>query len=57
MVWKFKCATLSGELLAKCNAGCLLAMQMTGIGIYNFIELVVRIQDKIFKIVDNKDQL
>ena len=41
-ITKFKCATLSeAKLLARCNAkDVLLAMQMTGIGIYKFIELV-----------------
>ena len=56
-IGKFKCATLSeAELLAKCNAkDVLLAMQMTGIGIYNFIELVSKYPERKFStIVDNK---
>ena len=59
-IGKFKCATLSeAELLAKCNAkDVLLAMQMTGIGIYNFIELVTKYpKTKFSTIVDNKGSI
>ena len=59
-IGKFKCATLSeAELLAKCNAkDVLFAMQMTGVGIYNFIELVNKYPNTKFStIVDNKGSI
>jgi D-serine deaminase-like pyridoxal phosphate-dependent protein len=59
-ITKFKCATLSeAELLAKCNAkDILLAMQMTGVGIYKFIELVNKYPETTFStIVDNKKSI